>query len=136
MSRHNSKILVGDEPVPLLRGAVSPYFRLLKILGLKYHATTRQQPTKQNGIITFKYNFPLKFSRFFAKYWWQSNAVQGWQYGTLVRYGTPRDVGLHRILCAVTYGVKFWFTLTLTPSFFWIVYGRGYAVYILAVFSV
>ena len=43
------------------------HFGSLKILFVEHHATTRLQPMKEKGISLFKHNYPLKFSRFFAK---------------------------------------------------------------------
>ena len=48
-------------------GRLCPHFSWLKILLLKHHATTRQQTMMGKGLITFKYNSPLIFFRFFAK---------------------------------------------------------------------
>ena len=48
-------------------GRSPPHFGLLKILFVEHHVTTRQQAMMEKGIITFKYKFPLAFSRFFAK---------------------------------------------------------------------
>ena len=47
--------------------ACAPHFSLLKRLFLEHHATTRQQTVMEKGIITFKHNSSLTFSRFFAK---------------------------------------------------------------------
>ena len=47
-------------------GGCAPYFGLLKIPFLEHHPTTRQQTMMENGIITFKHNSRLAFSRFVA----------------------------------------------------------------------
>ena len=44
-----------------------PYFDLLKILFLVHHVTARLETMMEKRIITFKHNYPLTFSRFFAK---------------------------------------------------------------------
>ena len=54
-------------PILSLQGGRAPYFDLPKILFLEHNATTRQQTMTEKGIITFKHNFPLTFSPFFAK---------------------------------------------------------------------
>ena len=63
-----------SRPVPSLRrgaippnGCLCPIFGLLKILFLEHHATTKQQPMMEKGIITFKHNSLSTFFRFFAK---------------------------------------------------------------------
>ena len=43
-----------------------PPFWLTKNTAFEHHATTRQQTMMENGIITFKHNYPLMFFRFFA----------------------------------------------------------------------
>jgi len=47
-----------------------------------------------------------------------------------------RDVGLRRILCAVSVRRKVLVYADAYAIIFWVIYGREYAVYILAVFSV
>ena len=47
--------------------APPPHFGLLKMLFLEHHATTRQKTMMEEGIITFKPNSRLTFSRFFVK---------------------------------------------------------------------
>ena len=45
----------------------SPHLGLLKILLLEHHSMTRQHTIMEKGLITFKHNPPLTFSRFFPK---------------------------------------------------------------------
>ena len=63
-------------PVPSLQGGgtpiaaiCAPHFGFLKMLVLKHHPPTRQQTMMEKGMITFKHNSPLTFSRFFANCW-------------------------------------------------------------------
>ena len=67
---------LGNYTVPSLRGgggggreAVPPerLLGLLKMLFLEHYSTTRLQAMMEKGIVAFKHNSPLTFSRFFAK---------------------------------------------------------------------
>ena len=57
-----------------LTAAAAPHFGLLKILFLEHRPKTRQQAMMEKGIITFKHNFSLTFSRSLRNCW-QPTAV-------------------------------------------------------------
>ena len=53
--------------VPPLTTACAPPFWFTQNAFLEHHVTTRQQVIMEKGMIIFKHNFRLKFSRLFAK---------------------------------------------------------------------
>ena len=53
--------------VPTLMTTCAPHFWFTLNTSLEHHATARQLAITEKGIITFKLNSCLKFSRFFAK---------------------------------------------------------------------
>ena len=53
--------------MPPRRLLVPPPFRFTQITVLEHHSITREHRMMDKGIITFKQNSPLKFSRYFPK---------------------------------------------------------------------
>ena len=52
---------------PPVTTASAPLFRFIQNAFLEHHVTTRQQAIMEKGIIIFKHDSRLKFSRLFAK---------------------------------------------------------------------
>ena len=57
----------GGRPPPPPNDCLRPPFGFTQNAFLDHHVTTRQQTKIEIGIITFKHNSRLKFSRFLAK---------------------------------------------------------------------
>ena len=58
---------MGREAPSPITTTCAPHFRFIQIVFLEHHVTTRQQAIMKKGIIIFKHDSRLKFSRLFAK---------------------------------------------------------------------